>query len=110
VVKHGVERDEISKGLGGVLCFEMEAAGLVNEFPCIVIRGICDYADSHKNKQWQEYAAATAAAFAKELLNIIPANQVANTRTVDEAIKELVGEVGEAVKVTQRVEVKVEGM
>ncbi|GAB1196290.1 hypothetical protein APSETT444_005559 [Aspergillus pseudonomiae] len=36
-----------------VLCFEMEAAGLMNSFPCLVIRGICDYSDSHKNKQWQ---------------------------------------------------------
>jgi nucleoside phosphorylase len=86
VIKHGTKRDEISKDLGGALCFEMEAAGLMNNFPCIVIRGICDYADSHKNKQWQEHAAATAAAFAKELLNIIPASQVANTRAVDEAI------------------------
>jgi hypothetical protein len=86
VIKHGTKRDEISKDLGGALCFEMEAAGLMNNFPCLVIRGICDYADSHKNKQWQEYAAATAAAFAKELLNVIPANQVANTRTVEDAI------------------------
>jgi hypothetical protein len=53
----------------------MEAAGLYN-FPCLVIRGICDYADSHKNKMWQEYAAATAAAFAKELLLFVPPNQV----------------------------------
>ncbi|CAN9403213.1 unnamed protein product [Alternaria alternata] len=51
-----------SAELGGVLCFEMEAAGLMNSFPCLVIRGICDYADSHKNKRWQPYAAATAAA------------------------------------------------
>jgi nucleoside phosphorylase len=36
----------------GVLCFEMEAAGLMNQFPCLVIRGICDYADSHKNNEW----------------------------------------------------------
>jgi nucleoside phosphorylase len=88
VMKHGVKRDEISRELGGVLCFEMEAAGLMNEFPCIIIRGICDYADSHKNKRWQEYAAATAAAFAKELLNSIPANQVLSTRTADEVISE----------------------
>ncbi len=40
----------------------------VDSFPCIVIRGICDYADSHKNKMWQEYAAAVAAALARELL------------------------------------------
>ncbi|KAI5461596.1 hypothetical protein BGZ63DRAFT_238538 [Mariannaea sp. PMI_226] len=52
----------------GVLCFETEAAGIMNIFPCLVIRGICDYADSYKNKVWQEYAAATAAAYAKLLL------------------------------------------
>lgn len=46
----------------------MEAAGLSNGFPCVVIRGICDYADSHKNDQWHPYAAAVAAACAKELL------------------------------------------
>ncbi|CAF9922088.1 hypothetical protein IMSHALPRED_005331 [Imshaugia aleurites] len=46
----------------------MEAAGLMDTFPCLVIRGICDYADSHKNDRWQPYAAATAAAYAKDLL------------------------------------------
>ncbi|KAM0192695.1 hypothetical protein ACHAPI_008054, partial [Fusarium lateritium] len=51
------------------LCVEMEAAGLANTFPCLVIRGICDYADSHKNDRWQRYASATAAAFAVELLD-----------------------------------------
>lgn len=50
------------------LCFETEAAGLMNDFPCLVIRGISDYSDSHKNDSWQPYAAATAAAYAKELL------------------------------------------
>jgi nucleoside phosphorylase len=54
------------------ICFEMEAAGVMEEHPCIVIRGICDYADSHKNKGWQHYAAATAAAYAKRLLEMIP--------------------------------------
>ncbi|KAJ5320677.1 NACHT nucleoside triphosphatase [Penicillium antarcticum] len=49
----------------------MEAAGLMNDFPCIVIRGICDYADSGKGKTWQEYAAAVAAAYAKELLGCV---------------------------------------
>jgi nucleoside phosphorylase len=51
-----------------VLCFEMEAAGLMNHFPCIVIRGICDYADTHKNDTWQGYAAMVAAAYARDLL------------------------------------------
>ncbi|OLN97674.1 Kinesin light chain 6 [Colletotrichum chlorophyti] len=72
VIKDGVTRDRYSQELEGVLCFEMEAAGLMNNFPCLVIRGICDYADAHKNKRWQPYAAATAAACAKELLYTIP--------------------------------------
>ncbi|OHW99554.1 kinesin light chain, partial [Colletotrichum incanum] len=72
VMKDGMTRDRYSQKLGGVLCFEMEAAGLMNNFPCIVIRGICDYADAHKNKRWQPYAAATAAACTKELLYTIP--------------------------------------
>jgi nucleoside phosphorylase len=76
VMKDGVTRDMLSSELGGVLCFEMEAAGLMNSFPCLVIRGICDYADSHKNKRWQPYAAATAAACAKEVLSVIPALEV----------------------------------
>jgi hypothetical protein len=46
----------------------MEAAGLMTEYECLVIRGISDYGDSHKNDTWHYYAAATAAAFAKELL------------------------------------------
>jgi nucleoside phosphorylase len=91
VIKDGITRDRLSSELGGVLCFEMEAAGLMNSFPCLVIRGICDYADSHKNKRWQPYAAATAAACAKEVLSVIPAVEVATTRTVDEAIKDKEG-------------------
>jgi nucleoside phosphorylase len=87
VIKDGLTRDRLSSELGGILCFEMEAAGLMNHFPCLVIRGICDYADSHKNKTWQPYAAATAAACAKELLSVIPMAEVAKTCTVDEAIK-----------------------
>ncbi|PKX93970.1 purine and uridine phosphorylase, partial [Aspergillus novofumigatus IBT 16806] len=59
-----------------IICFEMEAAGLMDSFPCLVIRGICDYADSHKNKIWQPYAAATAASYAKELLLVIPGQGV----------------------------------
>ncbi|KAL7915769.1 Pfs, NACHT and WD domain protein [Trichoderma velutinum] len=56
-----------------VLCFEVEAAGLMNHFPCLVIRGICDYSDSHKYAEWQGYAAMAAAAYAKDLLiRILP--------------------------------------
>lgn len=38
-------------------------------FPCLVIRGLCDYADASKDKTWQEYASVVAAAYTKELLN-----------------------------------------
>lgn len=87
VIKNAAERDRVSSELGGVLCFEMEAAGLMNNFPCLVVRGICDYADSHKNKRWQPYAAGIAAAYAKEVLSVIPPADVAKTQTAEEAIQ-----------------------
>jgi nucleoside phosphorylase len=84
VIKHGETRDRLSKELGA-LCFEMEAAGL-QDFPCLVIRGISDYADSHKNKMWQEYAAATAAAFTKELLSIISSECVLEEKPIPQLV------------------------
>ncbi|KAI0546001.1 nucleoside phosphorylase domain-containing protein [Xylaria curta] len=72
VIKNTARRDEIARRVGReVLCFEMEAAGTLTEHPAIVIRGISDYADPEKNKDWQPYASATAAACAKELLSYI---------------------------------------
>lgn len=90
VMRDGSCRDRLRKELN-VLCFEMEAAGLMDNFPCLVIRGICDYADSHKNKRWQAYAAATAAAYAKELLYVIPQSRVIETPSVVEEIKQTGG-------------------
>jgi nucleoside phosphorylase len=87
VIKDGATRDRLSEELGGVLCFEMEAAGLMNDFPCLVVRGICDYADSHKNKTWQPYAAATAAACAKAILLLVPAAEAVQVAAVGEANK-----------------------
>ncbi|KAK6537184.1 hypothetical protein TWF694_011381 [Orbilia ellipsospora] len=72
VMKNGTIRDHVAWELEA-LCFEMEAAGLMDILPCLPIRGICDYSDSHKNKGWQKYAAATAAAYARELLEVLPA-------------------------------------
>ena len=80
VMKDGETRDRLAKEYG-ILCFEMEAGGLMDHFPCLVIRGICDYSDSHKNKHWQGYAAAVAAAYAKELIYIIPSVQPAPQET-----------------------------
>ncbi|KAL4985295.1 purine and uridine phosphorylase [Aspergillus falconensis] len=67
LMKDAIMRNDLAKKQK-VMCFEMEAAGLTYHFPCLVIRGICDYSDSHKNKVWQGYAAMTAAAYAKDLL------------------------------------------
>ncbi|KAH6983729.1 hypothetical protein EDB80DRAFT_245320 [Ilyonectria destructans] len=90
VIKDATFRDRLTKDLGGhVLCVEMEAAGLVNNFPCIVIRGICDYADSHKNKDWQEHAAAIAAAFAKELLQYVQPGDVDGERPVRDILSKV---------------------
>ncbi|KAF5854728.1 hypothetical protein ETB97_012872, partial [Aspergillus alliaceus] len=87
VVRHGGMRDQLRRELG-VLCFEMEAAGLIDSFPCLVIRGISDYADSHKNDLWQGYAASAAIAYAKELMGVIPvgcAHGAVNDRTLNGA-------------------------
>ncbi|KLJ13510.1 hypothetical protein EMPG_11549 [Blastomyces silverae] len=75
LMKDALVRDKLATEKD-VLCFEMEAAGLVNHFPCLVIRGICDYSDSHKNKEWQGYAAMVAAAYTKDLLYHIPPQMV----------------------------------
>ncbi|KAI5456734.1 hypothetical protein BGZ63DRAFT_366848 [Mariannaea sp. PMI_226] len=71
VMRNGLYRDEVARDLK-VICFEMETAGLMDILPCLPIRGICDYSDSHKNKKWQRYAAAAAAAYARELLSELP--------------------------------------
>ncbi|KAL2850311.1 ankyrin repeat-containing domain protein [Aspergillus pseudoustus] len=84
VIKHAFTRDKMAQELG-VICFEMEAAGLAG-FPFLCIRGICDYADSHKNKEWQGYSSATAAAYVKILLGIMTSNRPlsASNRTADD--------------------------
>jgi nucleoside phosphorylase len=80
VIKNALLRDRLAKE-NGLLCFEMEAAGALADFPCIVIRGISDYCDSHKNDQWREYAAATAAAYARQLFFHLPIDQVKALKT-----------------------------
>ncbi|KAJ6041251.1 Pfs NACHT and Ankyrin domain protein, partial [Penicillium canescens] len=83
LIKDAATRDRIVADIGeDCICFEMEAAGLMNHFPCLIIRGICDYADSHKNDRWQRYAAATAAAYAREFLTYVPAAEVQEAKKV----------------------------
>lgn len=74
-MRNGLQRDVLA-GIDKILCFEMEAAGALNDFPCLVVRGISDYADSHKNDKWHDYAAAVAAAYARELFYHMPVEQV----------------------------------
>lgn len=75
VMKDGIQRDRLAEDLGAV-CFEMEAAGAMTDFPCLVIRGIADYCDSHKNDKWHGYAAAVAAAYARQLFFHMPVDEV----------------------------------
>ncbi|KAK2593104.1 hypothetical protein QQS21_009194 [Conoideocrella luteorostrata] len=75
LMKDAMVRDKLALEKD-VLCFEMEAAGLMSSFHCLVIRGICDYSDSHKNREWQGYAAMAAGAYAKDLLSRIPQSDV----------------------------------
>jgi nucleoside phosphorylase len=63
-------RDEL-RDKYDLIGLEMEAAGVMNTLPTGVIRGVCDYGDSHKNKDWQPYAAAVAAVYAKGILYTI---------------------------------------
>ena len=85
LMKDAIVRDKLAAEKD-VLCFEMEAAGLMNHFPCLVIRGICDYSDSHKNKEWQGYAAMAGAAYAKDLLYRIPPNKVEAERKITDVL------------------------
>ncbi|KAL4864489.1 nucleoside phosphorylase domain-containing protein [Aspergillus spectabilis] len=88
VMKSARRRDEL-RDLYGILCFETEAAGVTDSFPCLVIRGISSYSDSHKNDRWEPYAAVTAAAYAKDLLRIIVSESDTNTQGSIGSIQEL---------------------
>ena len=85
LMKDALVRDKLAAEKN-ILCFEMEAAGLMNSFPCLVIRGICDYSDSHKNEEWQGYAAMAAAAYTKDLLCVIPPNKVEAEEKISEVL------------------------
>jgi nucleoside phosphorylase len=87
LMKDSKLRDSLNISCGGhIRCFEMEAAGLMNNYPCLVIRGISDYCDSHKrtDKGWHGFAAAMAAAYARELVKVLPLNALAKEPTLAE--------------------------
>ncbi|KAH7153843.1 nucleoside phosphorylase domain-containing protein [Fusarium sp. MPI-SDFR-AT-0072] len=71
VVKNGIYRDEVA-ARHDLDAFEMEGAGIWDEIPTMIIKGISGYADSHSNKAWKDFAAATAASVAKAILGRYP--------------------------------------
>lgn len=83
VIKDAIVRDRLQKQFGAI-CVETEAAGLMNNFPCLVIRGICDYADLHKNDTWHSYSAAVAAAYSKELLLYVSPARASQERPIQQ--------------------------
>lgn len=85
VMKSGVDRDRIAND-DNVIAFEMEGAGIYNNLPCIVVKGVSDYADSHKDKVWQKYTAGTAAACMRSLLEQWAT--IDQTERIDEDSKE----------------------
>ncbi|EGR50358.1 uncharacterized protein TRIREDRAFT_120927 [Trichoderma reesei QM6a] len=85
LLKDAALRDKLAAE-NGILCFETQAAGLMNHFPCLVIRGICDYSDSHGNTSWRGYAAMTAAAYAKNLLSRVSINRVQAEKKIGEML------------------------
>jgi nucleoside phosphorylase len=80
VMKSGHDRDRIAIE-HNLIAFEMEGAGAWDEVPCIIVKGICDYADSHKNDVWQDFAAATAASLTKAILGRYAVNDSDQTST-----------------------------
>ncbi|KAH6668626.1 nucleoside phosphorylase domain-containing protein [Plectosphaerella plurivora] len=67
VMKSAQDRDRLAKQ-EEIIAFEMESAGAWEELPCLIVKGICDCSDSHKNKDWQDFASATAASVARALI------------------------------------------
>jgi nucleoside phosphorylase len=86
VVKNPKDRDRLPHGHDDAICFEMEAAGIMDEIPCLVVRGICDYADTHKQDGWHHYAAAVAAAYGKAVLLKVYGQDVEESRSMKETM------------------------
>ncbi|KAL2783949.1 hypothetical protein BJX66DRAFT_330305 [Aspergillus keveii] len=75
VIKNPRDRDYLQRYTDAI-CFEMEAAGIMDEISCLIVRGICDYADTHKQDGWHFYAAAVAAAYCRTLLCKIDSRRI----------------------------------
>ncbi|KAF5856262.1 hypothetical protein ETB97_007641 [Aspergillus alliaceus] len=89
VVKSSCDRARLQQDIKGAICFEMEAAGIMDQMPCLVVRGICDYADSHKQDNWHYYAAAVAAAYCRALLLKVNSQDVGGMPSMKELVKDI---------------------
>jgi nucleoside phosphorylase len=83
LMENAQKRDELRDKFN-LIGLEMEAAGIMNTIPVGVIRGVCDYGDTQKNKDWQPYAAAIAAAYAKALLYTISPKKTQRKEALEE--------------------------
>jgi nucleoside phosphorylase len=90
LMRNARKRDEL-RDKYKVIGLEMEAAGTMNRIPVGVIRGVCDYGDEHKNKDWQPYAAAMAAAYAKAVLVQIPPRRISPASPLSPATSQAAG-------------------
>lgn len=86
VIRSAQCRDELQDAWN-VSYFGVEAAGLIDNFLYIVIRGICNYSDNYKYKLWQPYSAVVAAVYTKDLLRVIYPEDVETTKAAVEVIK-----------------------
>ncbi|PNP38875.1 hypothetical protein TGAMA5MH_09099 [Trichoderma gamsii] len=82
LMKNSTKRNEL-RDKYNLIGLEMEAAGMMSRLPVGVIRGVSDYGDEHKNKEWQPYAAAMAAAYAKAVLAQIGPRSQPNQGTAE---------------------------
>jgi nucleoside phosphorylase len=84
VVRDTATRDLIENHIGDdCICFDRGSVDLMSDFPCLVIRGISRYADSHLNSEkWESHAMANASAYTKLFLRRLAAPQVRNLRKV----------------------------
>ncbi|KAK6331508.1 hypothetical protein TWF730_004589 [Orbilia blumenaviensis] len=89
VIQNPADRDHLRRGWKNAICFDTEAAGIVDEIPCLVIRGISSYADTHKQYGWRHYAAAAAAAYTKAILCKIYGPRLEETTNMREVIVQL---------------------
>jgi nucleoside phosphorylase len=87
VIKNSRDRNKFQRHFKDAICYEMEAAGIMDQIPCLVVRGICDYADTHKQDNWHYYAAAVAAAYCKALLMKVHSQEVEEVPRMQEVMK-----------------------